>query len=219
MSWPEAAAGLTAPWSTSLLLIAACYLVGCFNSGYYLVRWHHAGDIREQGSGGTGATNVGRTLGAFGFAATFILDMAKGALAVWMGIRLQLGSWGLILAILAVVAGHIWPMQLHFRGGKGIATFLGALLVADYFILVVSVVIFLVVFAFLRRFTFSGLAALALTTPVLACWDRPQGRAFGYFILVVPVLYAHRHNLREDFAFIRGGATESPCAGPPSQDE
>ncbi len=219
MSWPEAAAGMTAPWSTSLLIIAACYLLGCFNSGYYLVRWRHGGDIREQGSGSTGATNVSRSLGAFGFAGTFILDLAKGALAVWLGMRFQIGPWGLILSILAVLAGHIWPIQLQFRGGKGVATFLGALLAADYFILLVSSTIFLIVFAFLRRFTLSGLAALALTAPVLAWWDKPTGRAFGYFILAVPVLYAHRHNLREDLTFMRGGATGNPSAGPPSQEE
>jgi len=210
---------MTAPWSTSLLVIALCYLVGCFNSGYYLVRWHHGGDIREQGSGSTGATNVGRSLGAFGFVCTFILDMAKGVLAVWLAIRFQLGPWALLLSVLAVLAGHIWPVQLRFHGGKGIATFLGALLAADYFILLVSITLFIAVFAFLRRFTLSGLAALALTAPILAWWDRPAGRAFGYFILVVPVLYAHRQNLREDLTFIRGGTTENPSAGPPSQEE
>ncbi len=210
---------MTAPLSVSLVVIAASYLIGCFNAGYYLVRWHHGGDIREQGSGSTGATNVGRALGTFGFVATFLLDMAKGALAFWLAWHFLLGSWGMLFSILAVIAGHIWPAQLRFRGGKGVATLLGAVLAADYFILLVTVTLFLIVFAFLRRFALSGLAALALTAPVLAWWDTPQGRAFGFFILVVPVLFAHRQNLREDLTFVRGGAAANPSAGRPSQEE
>jgi len=210
---------MTAALSVSLLVITASYLIGCLNAGYYLVRWHHGGDVREQGSGSTGATNVGRSLGAFGFLATFLLDTVKGALAFWLAAHFRLGSWGMLFAILAVLAGHIWPVQLRFRGGKGVATLLGAVLAADYFIPLVCVTVFFILFAFLRRFTLSGLAAMALTAPILAWWDKPHGRAFGYFILVVPVLYAHRQNLREDLTFIRGGAAGNPSAGPPSQEE
>lgn len=155
----------------------------------------------------------------FGFVLTFGFDFAKGACAVWLALHFRLGSWAVLLSILAVLAGHIWPVQLRFRGGKGVATLLGAIVAADYFVLFVAIGLFLIIFAFLRRFTLSGLASLAMTAPVLASWDRPPGRAFGYLILVVPVLYAHRQNLREDLTLIRGGAAGKPAAGLPPQEE
>jgi len=163
---------MVAPLALSVMIIVACYLVGCFNAGYYLVRWFRCGDIREEGSGSTGATNVGRALGTAGFVFTLILDTAKGAFVVWLAIHFQLASWAILLSTAAGITGHIWPAQLRFRGGKGIATLIGALLIADYFILLVSAVLFLIVFALLRRFTLSGLTALALTAPVLASWSK-----------------------------------------------
>jgi len=213
MSWPEVPSGVIASFALSLAVIAAGYIIGCFNTGYYLVRWFRSGDIREEGSGSTGATNVGRSLGTSGFLFTLAADTAKGAFAVWIALHFRLGSWALLLTILAVIAGHVWPAQLRFRGGKGITPLVGALLIADYFVLMISLILFLGLFAVLRRFTLSGLAALALTAPTLSWWDRPAGRAFGFLLLVAPVLYAHRQNLREDLTLIRGDAAGKGSAG------
>lgn len=219
MSWPEVAVQTVAPMTISILVIIAGYVIGCLNAGYYIVRARSGFDIRREGSGATGATNVGRSLGGIWFAITLILDMAKAVFVVWLAIRLRLPSWAVLLSMLSVIAGHIWPVQLGFRGGKGIAPLLGSLLAVDYFIIFVAVGLFSVLFVMLRRFTLSGLAALALTVPALACWAKPPGRAFGFFILTVPVLYAHRQNLREDLSFGRRKDVEDRSAGPPSQEE
>jgi glycerol-3-phosphate acyltransferase PlsY len=107
---------------TALGVLAAGYALGCFSTGYYLVRNRTGMDIRELGSGSTGARNAGRVLGRQGFWLTMGGDMVKGGLTVWLTLALT-GNYRLaLLALLAVVAGHVWPAQLGFRGGKGVST-------------------------------------------------------------------------------------------------
>ena len=113
----------------ALLLIA--YALGCLTPGYYLVRWRTGQDLRTLGSGGVGATNVGRLLGKSGFLITGVGDAAKAALAVGLARWLSPADWVWMLALLAVVIGHMWPVQLGFRGGKGIACAIGGVLIFD----------------------------------------------------------------------------------------
>src|SRR5574339_339768 len=119
------------PYGEEMLVILVAYALGCFTAGYYLVRWWTGEDVRYSGSGSSGATNVGRVLGRPGFLFTLLLDLTKGCLAVWLAEYLRLRPTTAVLSMLAVVAGHIWPLQLRFRGGKGVATGLGALLVLE----------------------------------------------------------------------------------------
>src|SRR5690349_12036601 len=100
--------------------VLICYVLGSFTSGYYWVRWRTGQDIRLLGSGNVGAKNVGRLLGPTGFCITLLMDVAKGAIAVGVGIYAGLGSDAIVACILAVVAGHNWPAQLRFQGGKGV---------------------------------------------------------------------------------------------------
>src|SRR5580698_8498322 len=115
-------------WNEQLQMVdwpraAACgvgaYLIGCFTTGYYLVRAWTGKDIRETGSGSSGARNVGRVLGKQGFFFTVLGDFAKGALAVWLTREWTNDELCAALAVVAVVAGHLWPVQLKFHGGKG----------------------------------------------------------------------------------------------------
>jgi glycerol-3-phosphate acyltransferase PlsY len=108
------------------------YALGCFATGYYLVRAVKGQDIRNFDSGSVGARNVGRFLGRMGFLLTVLGDLSKGVLAVWAAHRFTGDNLLAALALLCVVTGHIWPVQLRFHGGKGVATSLGALLVYDY---------------------------------------------------------------------------------------
>ena len=114
--------------TVAALAVLASYLLGGFCAAYYVVRIACSADIRALGSGTAGARNAGRVLGASGFLLTLLLDAAKGALAVLVTARLAPGVWPATLALIAVVAGHIWPAQLGFRGGKGLATLLGGLI-------------------------------------------------------------------------------------------
>ncbi len=114
--------GAAAVLATTIL----AYALGCFNTGYYLVRARTGRDLREQGSGTAGATNTGRVLGRRGFIAAMLGDVLKGVLAVACALWLAPDTVAAPLAAVAVVAGHIHPAQLGFRGGKGLATTFGA---------------------------------------------------------------------------------------------
>ena len=101
------------------LAVTGAYLLGCFNTGFYLVRMLTGQDIRSLASGGTGSRNVGRLLGARGFVLTLVVDAGKGAASIWLGRYLDFEPWLLYVVLLAVTAGHVFPVQLAFRGGKG----------------------------------------------------------------------------------------------------
>jgi glycerol-3-phosphate acyltransferase PlsY len=187
-------------WLTpdDLVVIFACYVVGCFTAGYYLVNLRTGEDIRTKGSGTVGARNVGRALGPVGFIITFLLDFLKGALAVWLTRHFHLGPWGTVFAILALVIGHIWPAQLRFRGGKGIAPSLGALIVYDPFLVFGMTAFFLVAWMWLRRFTLSGIMAFSAAPLLIFAGEPPMVKVVGISILAGLILIAHRKNLREE---------------------
>ena len=192
--------------------IAASYFIGCFTAGYYWTRWRTGQDIREFGSGSVGARNVGRAFGAGAFTVTLLLDLAKGALAsagaIWIGLRPE----AVVAALVAVVVGHNWPMQLRFHGGKGIAVSLGALLAYDPFIVLCLVAIFLPVLALLRNFTLSGMAAFALGPLAVFFCGLDKAEVAAMSILAILVMVTHRKNIREEFARLtgHGPVKESP---------
>lgn len=185
------------------LAILAAYLLGCFNSGYYLVRLMTGQDIRTHASGGTGSRNVGRLLGAKGFVITFIGDAGKGALAVWLGGYLGLAQWQLVALLLAVVVGHIFPVQLGFRGGKGFATLAGGLLILAPYLLLAGFLLSVMFLSIVRRTTMAGLLGLACSPFLMAFDHHRHGYTwFGpelilYTVLVLLILYAHRSNIRD----------------------
>jgi glycerol-3-phosphate acyltransferase PlsY len=182
------------PMETALSMLGS-YLLGCFSCGYYLVRWSTGGDIREQGSRSAGATNVGRRLGPAGFFLTLIGDGLKGALAVWGARRLGLAEGGQAWAVAAVVAGHIWPVQLRFRGGKGVAPCIGGLILLAPWPLLVALPAFALAFAFFRKFDISGLLALS-ATPVAGYYLGYGGASsIGMAFAIILLLFAHRRNI------------------------
>ncbi|HZT32577.1 MAG TPA: glycerol-3-phosphate 1-O-acyltransferase PlsY [Bryobacteraceae bacterium] len=112
-----------------LLALAAAYLLGAIPFGFLLVKWKTGADVRASGSGNIGATNVLRTTGRLAGVATLLLDIAKGFVAVWLAGRLTSSSlhW-MSAAAVAVMLGHIYPVFLKFKGGKAVASFVGAYL-------------------------------------------------------------------------------------------
>jgi glycerol-3-phosphate acyltransferase PlsY len=194
--------------------IAASYCLGCFTAGYYWVRWRTGLDLRHHGSGTLGARNAGRVLGPAGFVTTFLLDFAKGALAVGVAKYLHLSGEAVVACILAVVLGHTWPVQLRFQGGKGISASLGALLAYEPFIAGILVAIFLPAFVLIRSFTLSGLLAFALAPLAVFLWGfGNEATAAGSFLAIL-VLLSHRKNIREEFARIFHGRTVKSGSGP-----
>lgn len=178
-----------------MLVVLGAYGLGCACAGFYLVRWRAGEDIRGFGSGNVGAKNVGRRLGPLWFAATLLLDASKGLAAV-LGARLAGGGAGLeAVALFAAVAGHVWPAQLGFRGGKGVATFVGALLALDHRVLAWTMLPACVLILLTRRFTVAGLAAFALSPLIARALDHAAPVLGGLAAAVVVMLVAHRKNL------------------------
>jgi len=147
----------------SIVLISA-YLVGAIPFGWLLVKWKTGRDVRSAGSGNIGATNVLRTTGRALGVLTLALDIAKGYFAVWLAGRLTGGSaaW-MSVAALAVMAGHAYPVFLKFRGGKAVASFVGAFLCLAPLPLLVVLALFVLVVAKTRYISLGSIiAAVAL---------------------------------------------------------
>lgn len=180
----------------TLFIVFVSYLLGCFSTAYYVVRWRTDQDIRTLGSGAAGARNAGRVLGRNGFIVVFAGDLLKGALAVWLAQTMALPAWGVAAALVAVVLGHLYPVQLNFRGGKGAATGFGAGLVLNPALALLCLGVAGAVFALTRNFTVSGIVAF-VAAPVLAYLLGISGVLWGAITAVaLLLLYAHRTNLR-----------------------
>ena len=150
-----------------LISAGAGYLLGSIPFGYLLVRVFLGSDVRTTGSGNIGATNVARTSPALGFV-TLLMDALKGFAAVVLVSTMYPGDRELkFIAALAAVCGHIFPVWLKFRGGKGVATGLGSFLLLTPKAIVVALGIFIVVAVALRYVAFASIIAAA-SLPVLA---------------------------------------------------
>lgn len=182
--------------------IICSYSVGCCTTGYYWTRWRSGTDIRQHGSGSVGASNVGRTLGVSGFVVTFLLDIAKGAVVVWAARFSHAVPLAVVACMVAVVAGHIWPIQLRFQGGKGIATSLGALCFYNYTIALILLCPFAPFYLLSRRFVLSGMVAYALAPLCALIVGLRHADVAAITLLSLLVIFAHRRNIREDFALL-----------------
>jgi acyl phosphate:glycerol-3-phosphate acyltransferase len=152
--------------SKVLLIAAVSYLLGSIPFGYLLVRIFRGEDVRKIGSGNIGATNVSRKSPALG-ALTLLLDAAKGFLAVEFATKIsaleseaQLREM-MATAALFAIAGHMFPLWLKFRGGKGVATALGGFLRFSPLAVLVAVIIFVVVVLLSRRISLGSIITAA----------------------------------------------------------
>lgn len=182
----------TAPW---LLVIAALggYLLGSIPFGLVLTRMAGLGDVRKIGSGNIGATNVLRTGNKPLALATLILDSGKGAAATLIALALP-GPDAALAAAAGSVLGHLFPVWLGFKGGKGVATGLGVLLAADWRIGLAACAVWLAI-AFLTRF--SSLAALVAfaAAPVLSWFLATPELAGVTLFIAVLVFIRHKTNI------------------------
>ena len=152
-----------------LLVIIAAYLIGSIPFGYLIVRHKMDADIRETGSGGTGATNVSRRAGKAAGVFTLVLDALKGSVAVLVArVLLNDGAgadWFVAAAAIATLLGHIFPVWLGFRGGKGVATGVGVFVILAPVALLCAGVLFVAVVS-LTRYVSLGSITAAATIPL-----------------------------------------------------
>jgi glycerol-3-phosphate acyltransferase PlsY len=178
-----------------LFTAVIAYLLGSIPFGLLLTRAAGLGDIRRVGSGSIGATNVLRT-GRKGLAAgTLLLDAAKGSLAVVIGWRMD-GTFGVMICGLAVVVGHMYPLWLKFRGGKGVATGLGVLLAASPVSAAAAGAVWLVMALTFRISSAASLAACAAAPVLVALITRDPLLLALSFVISLLIWIRHGANLR-----------------------
>jgi len=175
---------------TRLIFVLIAYLLGAIPFGYILVKYFFTSgeDIREVGSGGTGATNVTRRAGKLAGLFTYLLDMAKGIAAVLL-MKLLAGDdyYWIGAAAIAAIVGHIFPVFLQFRGGKGVATGVGVFITLAPLAVLVALGIFLLIVALTRYISLGSIIA-AVSVPLLILifgWLLPSERQPGLWPLVV----------------------------------
>ena len=203
--------------STSVIVIA--YLLGSMPFGYLVVRATQGADVRETGSGGTGATNVSRRAGKTAGLVTLLLDALKGAAAVaiakvvlgvpvfgeaaLVGPFLETKYWGVAAAAIAVILGHIFPVWLRFRGGKGVATGVGVFLMLTPLAVAFAGVIFVLV-VWITRYVSLGSILAAVVVPLFVLLRNVFVHPVDFVAPIMSaamagamlILFAHRENIR-----------------------
>ena len=178
---------------TLILWTVFGYLLGSIPFGLVIARALGLGDLRKIGSGNIGATNVLRTGNKPAALATLLLDSGKGAIAVLLA-RWLAGPDAALVAGAAAFLGHLFPVWLGFKGGKGVATFLGTVLALDWRLGLIACGLWLLTAAAGRISSLSALAAAALT-PALAWWlDGPRMAVVTGFMAVL-IFIRHHANI------------------------
>ncbi len=179
-----------------LVAIIVAYLLGGIPFGFLLVKFTRGADVRESGSGNIGATNVLRTTGRVPALATLALDIAKGFVAVWLAAELtgDAPEWT-SLAALAVMAGHAYPLFLKFRGGKAVATFVGAFAYLTPLPLAAVLLLFMITVAVTGYISAASiLAAITFPFGVWIILHPPVQVTAAAFIAGAFIVYRHKSN-------------------------
>lgn len=189
---------MSAPWWIPF----AAYALGSIPFGLLIVKARGGEDIRSVGSGNIGAANVTRNAGMFAGALTLLCDGGKGYFAVWIAERWSYGNgrW-MMAAALAAVIGHIFPVWLGFKGGKGVATTFGVFLPICPYAVAGAVAFWILIVLFWRYSSLGSIVAMA-TLPALVYFfyaphhAPPDHVLWGTILVSVLVLWKHRDNMR-----------------------
>lgn len=185
------------------VVVILAYVLGSIPFGYLLVRLSGGGDVRETGSGGTGATNVTRRAGKWAGLATLLLDAAKGAAAVLAARALLAGEagaeWWVAASAVAAVVGHVFPVWLGFHGGKGVATGLGVFLLLAPLATACALAVFVLV-VWVWRYVSLGSMTAAAVLPLAVWFVGGRGSEAAPALAVAAagaalIIYMHRANI------------------------
>ncbi|MDM5154958.1 glycerol-3-phosphate 1-O-acyltransferase PlsY [Bacillus sp. DX1.1] len=174
------------------MYLIGAYAIGSILTAYILTKWKYDLDIREEGSGNPGARNMGRLYGKGFFVATFLGDALKGAIIVYIADLLFKDPSYLLLSLLIVIVGHLYPIWFRFKGGKGISTFIGGLLVFNPLIALSLVGVFILFYVIFKSFTKAGLIAIACLPLCMFLFSYTTGAIVLSVLIIGLILYAHR---------------------------
>jgi acyl phosphate:glycerol-3-phosphate acyltransferase len=177
------------------------YLLGSIPFGYLIVKWRLRADVRAAGSGNIGASNVTRVAGKEFGALTLLLDAAKGCAAVMLAARGETPMTWVMLAAVCAVVGHMFPVWLHFHGGKGVATGLGVLIPVCPVAIFVTFLVWLITVLCWRYVSLGSIVAAALMPALFFALYAP-GHAppfsvtLGTVTIAVLIIIKHRSNIQ-----------------------
>ncbi len=177
------------------IIIAVAYLLGNVSTGVIVSKAFAHQDIRKSGSGNAGATNMLRTYGWLPSVLTLVGDCLKAVIATLFG-KVVGGEYGMLMAGIAVIAGHNWPVFYGFKGGKGIAASLGLILVTSPLIALILVVVQIALVAFTRYMSVASIIS-AVLYPALtwAFYPHDPARIVASLVVCALALFSHRANI------------------------
>ena len=184
------------------LIVAAIvgYLLGSIPGGYVMGRLTKGIDVRDYGSGKTGATNAMRTLSFWAVLAVLVIDIGKSAAAVTIARVLSDDAWAQTLAGLGAVAGHVWPVWLGFRGGRGVSAAYGALLAMNPLVSLILLPIALIIIAVTRYMSLMSVSmapvAAALFLGLAIAGKLPYAYAAFAIVTSILIIALHHDNIR-----------------------
>ena len=183
-----------------ILAVGAAYLIGSVPFAVVISRAMNLADPRTYGSGNPGATNVLRSGNKVAAALTLLGDGLKGWLAVWLALRFGprhgIADIGVALVAIAVFLGHLYPLFLRFRGGKGVATAAGVILALNPWLALAAALTWLIVAAFFRYSSLASIAA-AVFAPFYSAFGWGFDARFAALVVIAGfVVYRHRINIR-----------------------
>lgn len=182
-----------------LLVAILAYLIGSIPTGYLIVKAKTGQDIRQIGSGSTGATNVKRVLGKKWFFTVMILDAIKGATPVLLAKYLYLGDLiGLfpVVAAVMVIVGHSKPLFLGFKGGKSVASGIGTILALNFFVGLILVGVWALVTWFSKYVSLGSIVAMIVAPIAMVLLDNPICYTAYAVVAMVYIIYLHRENVK-----------------------
>lgn len=177
-----------------ILIVAIGYLLGNISSSYLMGKLNSNIDVRQYGSGNLGATNVFRVLGLKEGSIVVLGDALKGIVATLIGIWLK-GEMGGLIGGMAAIVGHNWPFLLGFKGGKGIATSLGTIVILFPSLSLILFVAWILVFALSGYVSLASIISAALL-PILVMIFKPSwGNIIGTLLIGGLAIYRHKDNI------------------------
>lgn len=181
----------------SVLIVIICYLLGSIPFGY-LAGLLMGVDIRKQGSGNIGATNVLRILGPVAGSLVFLADATKGILAVFLGqIFLPLdATWAGAICGLAAILGHNYSLYLRFKGGKGVATSFATMLALSPSVALLALVIFIFIVALFRYVSLGSITAASSAWLITLVTSEPMAYKLFATVAAILIIYRHHSNIR-----------------------
>ncbi|WP_372994684.1 glycerol-3-phosphate 1-O-acyltransferase PlsY [Lutispora sp.] len=177
-----------------IIISIIAYFLGNISASYIIAKYTKGIDIRKYGSGNAGATNVFRTLGPKAGLLAFLGDALKGAIAVILG-YITGGEDGQIAAGIFVVMGHNWPILLGFKGGKGIATTIGAMIAINPYIVAAIVPIGIVIIIITKYVSLASVMGMTLFPILMLITKQPAKLVLFSFLLSAMAIYRHRTNI------------------------